>query len=313
MASNIRNFLIQRLEKAELLAKGSLSGRFLFNPFKYIYIQFFKRITYAKTKKGRLVNAKTVWGHDIQLLLPAGIDIYLLGAKTHDSEFRLSKFIARNLSPGDIFIDAGAHFGFYSLLASFIMQKEGLVLSFEASEQIFSILNQNTSKHSIVKRFHRALTSTDDQMIEFTEFPILFSEFNTLHSEQFENTEWYKKNNPKKIKVNTARIDSILPLEISNCKSLGTDSKYFIKIDVEGAEFEVLKGCSKILEQNALKNKVYIVIEYWGSDNKQEQHDLAVNYLKNHGYNPYIIDKNGELYQIEDLNSVKHSDNIVFF
>ena len=309
---NIPNFLIQKLDSIEKLANGSVLGRFMNTPIKYLDAQFFKRFIYSFNKGGRISKATTFWGDEMKLLLPAGMDIFLLGAKTHDSEIRLSKFLALNLSSGDIFVDAGAHFGFYSLLAAFVMQREGLVVSFEASEQIYKISSENVQKNNLIKIYHNALTSDDNKQIEFNEFPILYSEYNTIHSEQFEKSSWIQKNRPNKILVNSARIDTVLPNEIANCKTLNADPKYFVKIDVEGAEFEVLKGCSKILEQTALKNKIYIVIEYWG-EQKQPQHDHAVDFLTNYGFKAHLINQNGVLSPLDNLENVKNSENIVFF
>src|SRR5258708_23422563 len=52
-------------------------------------------------------------------------------------------YLERVLSPGKVFVDAGANFGIYTLLASKILGEGGRVISFEPSSRVFPVLRRN--------------------------------------------------------------------------------------------------------------------------------------------------------------------------
>jgi len=110
--------LQDQFEKVENLAKGSKLRRLLQNPSKYIFAIFARKVIYPLFKRGIKQKTKLFFGKKITVTLPAGSDIYLTGGKAHDSEIRLTKFILKNLAQDDVFIDVGAHFGFFTRLAS---------------------------------------------------------------------------------------------------------------------------------------------------------------------------------------------------
>ena len=91
-----RKVLIENLERAAYLAKGSFTKRLLNKGLNYLYYQWYKRLIYPITKKGSPSSAALFFGKSMQVHLPAGSDLYLLGAKTHASEIRLAKFLINN-------------------------------------------------------------------------------------------------------------------------------------------------------------------------------------------------------------------------
>lgn len=309
---NHHQYLLDQLSKIDQLSKSSKLSRFFHAPLRYFYLQFYKFIIYPWFKKAVLKKIRTFWGSEMTLLIPAGADIFLLGAKTHDSEIRLSKFLIQQLQPNDLFIDAGAHFGFYSMLAAHVMENKGNIFSFDASQQIFSVLNKNVSDIQSIAANHFALCSSNLGQIEFNEFPILFSEYNTIDSTHFEQQKWFKNIKPQKIKVQGTRLDSFLNNNFFNDKKLSSDAKMIIKIDVEGAEYEVIKGLTDILTDNQFNHPIIIVIEYWGNAKIDSAQNAAVELLKELGFHSYVIDNDGNLKNLVDFTMISDSENIVF-
>jgi len=69
-------------------------------------------------------------------------------------------YLERVLSPGKVFVDAGANFGIYTLLASKIVGEAGRVISFEPSSRVFPVLRRNITLNGFknVLAFPIALT-----------------------------------------------------------------------------------------------------------------------------------------------------------
>ena len=55
----------------------------------------------------------------------------------------LSQLLKSSLEPGDIFLDIGANNGFYSLLASPLIGRNGMVFAFELSVKTFERMKNN--------------------------------------------------------------------------------------------------------------------------------------------------------------------------
>ncbi|MGK0387511.1 MAG: FkbM family methyltransferase [Maribacter sp.] len=292
------------IDKVEKIASVSKFQRMLVNPFRYAHAILFREISYKNNKKEKEVICTTFFGSAMNILLPSSTDIYLTGGKSHDSEIRLAKFLIHNLEKGHSFIDIGAHYGYFSLLASTLVGKTGNITSFEASPTTFQILEKNKSRIENVSVYNNAVSDTDADLV-FFEFPNLYSEYNTLDVSQFENEEWFKQNPPKKVSIPSVILDDFL-----NKKKLYPN---IFKIDVEGAEFKVLNGAANYLKDNS----PIIVIEYLSDERGNGEHMLAKDLLVSLGYHSHIIDKNGVLIKIDGINNYLNnnrleSDNIVF-
>ncbi|MEM8526118.1 MAG: FkbM family methyltransferase [Bacteroidota bacterium] len=294
--------LFNKLQAVERLARARRWKRMLHRPMRYWSSLLWRDLIYSKTKKGKLRTASTFFDVSMQLLLPASMDIYLLGAKTHDSEIRLTRWLLRNLKVGDTFVDVGAHFGFFSLLASKLVGQNGKVVAFEAAPNTFKLLEKNTATYSNLTIVHRAVSDQKGTMT-FHEFPILYSEYNTLHPEQFQAERWFQEDLARRVEVTSVRLDDYLSEHqvIPDC----------IKIDVEGAEEQVLKG----LEQHLQKHQMTIITECTLLN--IERHLSMQSNLEKLQYFPFVISADGNL---EKVTRIEHylrdknleSDNFVF-
>nr|MBS0037520.1 FkbM family methyltransferase [Saprospiraceae bacterium] len=135
--------LLQGLKRVEKIAIASRWDRFWKNPKKYADAVLYRKLFYPKWGT-RKVKSETFFGKKINLLLPSGTDIFLTGGKSHPSEIRLARFLIQKLNPGNVFLDVGAHYGYFSLLGSVLVGETGKVFSFEASESTFAMLELNS-------------------------------------------------------------------------------------------------------------------------------------------------------------------------
>jgi FkbM family methyltransferase len=295
--------LEQKLGKIERLARGNVLGRLLNNPFRYVSAIGFWRLVYPLTKQGRFAWARTFFGAGMEVVLPSATEIYLFGAKTHDSEIRLARYLMKNLRPGDTFCDVGSHFGYFSLLASQLVGENGRVLAFEASRSTFGILAKNTAPFQNITPLHRA-ASDEAKTLIFNEFPPLFSEYNSLVLPEMKNAAWMKNNPAQTIEVAGVRLDDFF--------AEGKTTPNIVKVDVEGAEPQVLGG----MEQFLRKNAPLVVMEYLLSNGQNEAHRQAVAFAQTLGYALFRIKNNGELEACDNIEAAMKaegldSDNIV--
>ena len=163
--------------------------------------------------------------------------------------------------PGDLVIDAGAHIGFFTIKASKQVGQKGLVLAFEPHPDNFQLLTINIKLNRLenVIPINVALGDRKRKVKLFIREPRA-----TIGYSLITPSHHY-------INVQMTTLDEIL----SKCKNL-MRRNIFIKVDVEGAEYLLLKGAKNILTSNNVK----LVIETHGDDVKQQ----CKKYLKKLGY-----------------------------
>lgn len=293
--------LIEELNKVEKLTNASKLSRFINSPINYVIAISHRQWVYKKTKEGLLRDAETFFGRKMQVMLPAGIDIFITNAKSHSSEIRLAKYLINHLNQGDTFFDIGAHFGYFTLLASYLVGNLGKVFSFEASNSTFKILSHNVKDYSNIKTHHQAV-SNNNEPLKFYEFPVLFSEYNSSDITQYQHDDWFYLNKPTRVIVEATTLNQLQHLQPK-----------IIKIDVEGAEQKVMEGGLEFLKNN----NAVIIMEYLEPKRYNVSHRNALAMIQQLGYSINVINKDGFLSSCDDIetylaNKKLESDNVVF-
>jgi FkbM family methyltransferase len=299
--------LIGSLQQVERLAKDGIAGklaRMLNAPGRYISSLFFLKYQYPKTRRGVLKKATTFFGAEMTLLLPAAMDIYLAGGKTHHSETALARYMIHFLNEGQTYIDIGAHFGYFTLLAATMVGDKGKVVAFEAAGNTVEILRQNAAEWKNITVAHNAISDRSEK-ISFYEFPVLYSEYNSMTIAQFENEQWMNENKPQKKEVQAVTLDTYVKEH-----SLVPD---MIKIDVEGAEDKAISGCKELLARYSPS----VILEFLSRDRDNRAHHKAKEILNELGYDPFLVQEDGSLIAAGDIDSYLaakglDSENVVF-
>lgn len=282
--------LLEKLDAVEAKARGLKWRQLAFAPVRYAFALTFRWFIYPIKKKGVVRKCTTFYGNKMEVVLPADMDIFLHQAKTPDSEIRLTRFFIHNLKQGDIFVDAGAHLGFYSLLASRLIGSKGKVYSIEASRAVYSVLKRNSRAQKNVKTYNLAVAIKED-ILEFHEFPILYSEHNTIRPDRFSQSDWIRKNPPQKVKVEANRLDAMLEDWMVHPD--------FIKIDIEGAMYDAIAGLKGCLE---FCNPV-VAMAYHARGRSNHAHNKALVLAGEYGYFPHLIEQDGSLTRIENVDT----------
>lgn len=295
--------LLRSVGKVAQLAEGNRWHRLRHRPLGYPAAQLYRTLAYPLLRRPLAVDCPTFFGRSMRVMLPSGTDIFLTGGKTHESELRLARYLIRALHYGDTFLDIGAHYGYFALLAAHCTGDQGRVIAVEAAPATFAVLRYN-AENAGVEAYHAAASDTSGEL-EFLEFPNLYAEYNTLDTGRYSKEKWYGKNTPVRVSVPAVRMDDFL-----NERKL---YPVLIKIDVEGAEFQVIRGMTEYLENS----QVAVAMEYLSDKRGNAEHRQADTFLRERGYLPYAIDNAGIPYAVHDVPAHLESrrldsDNIVF-
>jgi FkbM family methyltransferase len=159
---------------------------------------------------------------------------------------------------GDIVVDVGAHMGRYTITSSKYVGPQGKVIAIEAHPYNFKILQRNIWLNglsnvtaincAVYSKKARLKLYLPDEDLGYTMHHSLMT--NYLISKYSESIE------QKYIEVEAYTLDNLL-------LTSGINQVNWIKIDVEGAEYEVLTGAKDILSAN---RHIAILVEVHGKD-----------------------------------------------
>tara|TARA_B110000971_G_C20021900_1_gene506774 strand:+ start:644 stop:1417 length:774 start_codon:yes stop_codon:yes gene_type:complete len=176
---------------------------------------------------------------------PIDREIYLRGNYEAAQINFLSEEIKKNNL--DIFIDVGAHMGFYSITMA---EQKISVYSFEPIKNNFEQLKKNIKINNITNIIEYNIALSDKkQIIDLWVTDVNKTGGFSVYDEQDEELKKYNSNSITTIKGLCDRADNILTLK---------DNRIAIKIDVERHEENVLVGMKKILDQNKILMQIEI-------------------------------------------------------
>ena len=226
-----------------------------------------------KTKE---LEIKTFWQGKMNIILPEGVSINIW--RNGFAESDVSIYLLKYLNKDETFIDIGAHFGFYSLLASSIVGREGHVLAFEPTNSTFKQLSKNirNSNYENIKIYNLAAYNKNTVM-EFNDYGIINSSFNSFFVNRGEN-----KLLGEKIKVNTIVLDDFL---VDNYSDRKID---MIKIDAESSEYQIISGLNNTIRK--YHPKIILEIGDYSIDGVKNSKDL-IALIESFGYKGFELNK----------------------
>ena len=193
-------------------------------------------------------------------------------------------YIYQNLNKYDAYIDVGVNVGIYSYL---FQRSRADVYAFEPNPYLYDYIN-----HVLGRKIHiynYALSSSKSEQILYVPEHELTSGRSSLHKN---TTEKYSKSLIA-TKIEAVRFDEIINYRQYN--------NIFVKIDVEGHEYEVLQGCDNALKDN-LSIDFMIEVEPGYNENWME----VFKYASKYGYMIYYYDgqrlKKIKIQSEDDLN-----------
>ena len=232
----------------------------------YLFMYFYKLINILRLGNPSLIKIY-VPKHNFKVYCPATVDDFI-NMTTREEEI-IEHF---NPKKNDIVIDVGAHLGRYSLISAKRVDKDGKVISIEANPLVLEKLKKNLELNQLTNTTSLNLAVFSEKTKIKLFFPtegLKNTIYNTVISDRSINSERF-------IEVNTDTLDNILH---------ENDIKYedvnWIKIDVEGAELEVLKGASNVLSKS---KDISLLIEIHNLSDGKNLYNPIMDLLNNYNF-----------------------------
>ena len=175
------------------------------------------------------------------------------------------------LRPGDLFVDVGANVGSYSIWAAELGAE---VIALEPAEDTFALLEENVALNGYPIKAIRAAAGATQGSARFTHGQDCV---NRLHPNGATETE-------------VLTLDSIVGDRIVSG----------MKVDVEGFEIDVLRGCERALSEHRVR---LLQLEWNGTSMQAVGTDRrpVARLLEEFGYGLYCADRSGGLSPLNDL------------
>jgi FkbM family methyltransferase len=197
--------------------------------------------TYNYIKRGQRNPGLLKFKHPIQ-----NFEFYCRNLEDFKIMTSHEKDVLEHFNPkgNDVVIDVGAYIGSYTIAASKAVGPNGKVVTIEADPNNYDMLIKNIdlniltnvvalnyavySKETMIKLYLPTVNGSYSE----------YAKYNTVISQRAHGEE-------KFVEVNADTLDSLLLQNKINYEDVN-----WIKIDVEGAEFEVLKGATNVLSKS---------------------------------------------------------------
>jgi len=201
-------------------------------------------------------------------------------------ETHIRRLLRAVLTSGSIFVDVGANIGVHTLFAAALVGEHGKILALEPHPITRELLRNNLEINGFLDRTEiiaHAASHINDFVVPFdyfVEHPAM-SGFKVAKEriKKFSGTL-------ETIDVKTITLDTLL--ENREFASV------FIKIDVEGFEYDVLRGCERIMIDH---HDVSVTIEYEKEVAESVMHPNVIHdiarFFERHGFSAYRVHDKG--------------------
>ena len=168
-----------------------------------------------------------------------------------------TRFLEKNLRPGMVFVDIGAHIGYYTVIASGLVGSTGKVFAFEPDPRNFELLRSNVAENHCrnVVIDQKAIAASTSRLLLYASSGN-FGDHRTY--EPPGETHQVRGTRRSAVAVDAPSLDDYFARNPTRID--------FLKMDIQGSECDAFNGMRKSLEQSP---NITILTEFWPTGLKQ--------------------------------------------
>ena len=194
-----------------------------------------------------------------------------------DYEQENFEFLRKHVQPGDNILDIGAHIGLFSTAAAQLTGNNGKVYAFEPAAETQQLLKQTIA----INHFEKLIEPHDEAMGAKSGKTTFY--VSAIKGDNSNSLVSYKDDRKlHAMEVNMFSIDDFV-------KSKSLQSLAFIKIDVEGAEYDALMGAANTLKN--LRPACIVAIHPEPIATKGDSLEKIYDLITGSGYDIYYQEK----------------------
>ncbi|MBM3570984.1 MAG: FkbM family methyltransferase [Alphaproteobacteria bacterium] len=184
----------------------------------------------------------------------------------------VSMFLTHLLQPGDVFVDVGAHVGYFSALAATLVGPRGRVIAFEPDHSNFALLRHNLRSAEAMVEGKRIAIADSSGSVSLLR----------------DSKDWGHH------RIASGELPvaaTIAPAATLTDELRGVANVRCIKIDVQGAERAVLDGLRGYLEGLSVGRQPFVILDISPAMWLKRDADLAWlnDFLTTHRYDVHLF------------------------
>jgi FkbM family methyltransferase len=183
------------------------------------------------------LQTRTFWNGSMALAFPEIVSECIFKARYYEPG--LTTMVIDHLPPGGVFIDVGAHFGYFSLLASALVGPGGQVHAFEPTPTTYAVLSANVRQCPNITPVNNAVYDVPTTL-NLNDYGVQYSAYNSLFRPRLREDQ-QRRAIGTSFAIEATTLDRYL--------SERNLVPQFVKIDAESVEMEVLKGAERMLAE----------------------------------------------------------------
>lgn len=228
-------------------------------------------------RSGAALETRTRFGARMRVRFPDAIQtyIYFFGVW----EPAITAYLTATLAPGDTVIDIGANVGYDTLLAAHCVGRGGKVFAIEASPTLFGLLRDNLALNDAcgVEALNAAVCAEPGNVA------VYLHDHDNLGATTIMPAVAARRGAVLETVVPGRPLPDIIPAD-------AILSARVIKIDVEGAEFPVVRGFLPLLPRLSSRTELLIEVNAEGLHDHDCSVEAFFDLFRSAGFKPFAID-----------------------
>ena len=220
-----------------------------------------------------------------------------------------TKIIINNLKKNHCFVDVGSNTGYFSLLASPIVGKKGKIIAIEPIKKLYQQIkfNKKINFFENIKIYNfgcsnkcqkKEIYIRDDEIARSSLYKNYVSHYSFYKKEFFNKLFNFKKIYIRSEKIKLLKLDDFIKHKVD-----------FIKIDIEGHEYQALQGMRKILRKYMPK----LIIETNSFALKKNLLKKIFNFLSQFNYEIFCNNNLEKKINFNEFNKITKNEIIDIF